>query len=102
MAYTDIHAAATDENHVLRKQTAVAIHKAAVDVVNEDAGTTNHSNRLTWARKVLGTGSGPTNEAAAWIWKVLENATIQAAPDTSSDNDVQFQVNSMVNDMANL
>lgn len=100
MAYTDIYAAATDDTHVLRKQTAVAMHKAAVDVVNESPGTANHSNRLTWARKVLDSPEGPVTEAGAWIWKVLENATIQADPLNAADNDVQFVVNGMVDTMA--
>ena len=102
MAYTDIYTAATDDTHVLRKQVSVAIHKAAVDVINEDSGTDNHANRITWARKVTSSNMSPVTEAERWIWKVLENATIQAAPTTSTDNDVQFVVNSIVNQMANV
>lgn len=101
MAYTDIYTAATDGTHVLRKQVAVAMHSAAVDVINEDEATENHSNRLVWARRVTQGNSGPLDMAERWIWKVLENATIQASPDTATDNDVQFVVNSIVNVMAN-
>jgi len=43
----------------------------------------------------------PVTEAERWIWSVLENATIQAAPTEATDNDVQFVVNSLVNTMAN-
>ena len=94
MAYVDIHAGATVPDHVLRKQTAVALHKAAVDVMNEDPATAEHSQRMAWARRVL---DDPEGWAAKVIWKVMENAAIQAAPTTSSDGDVQFVVNSMVN-----
>jgi len=100
MGYTDIYAAATTEESTLRQQVAVAIHKAAVDVVNESASTENHSDRLSWARKVLRSVEGPITESGAWVWKVLENATIQAAPTAASDNDVQFVINSLVNTMA--
>lgn len=101
MAYTDIYTAATDDTHVLRKQVAVALHKAAQDVVNEDPETANHGNRLAWARKVTQGADAPVTESARWIWAVLENATIQAAPTEATDNDVQFVVNSIVNTMAN-
>ena len=86
MAYTDIYTAATDETHILRKQVAVAMHTAAVAVINEDPGTTNHANRLVWARRTTQDNGGPESMAARWIWKGLENASIQA--------------NSMVNVMA--
>ena len=94
MAYTDIYAAATVADHVLRKQTAVALHKAAIDIINESPATDDHSQRMSWARKVM---ADPEGWAAKAIWKVLENVTIQAAPTEASDNDVQFAVNSIVN-----
>ena len=102
MAYVDIYAAATDSTGTLIKQVSVAMHKAAVDVTNEDPGAANHANRLRWAETTLASNSGPVNAAQRWIWKVLENATIQANPATATDSDCQFVVNSIVNDMANL
>jgi len=101
MAYSDIYTAATAADHVLRQQVSVAMHKAAVDIINEDPATENHANRLGWARKCTENADGPTSMAARWIWKILENATIQASPETATDNDVQFVVNSIVNTMAN-
>ena len=101
MAYSDIYTAATDDTHVLRKQIAVALHKAAQDVINESTETANHGNRLVWARKVTQGDSAPIVEAERWVWSVLENATIQAAPTEAADNDVQFVVNALVNVMAN-
>lgn len=102
MAYADIYAPATDATHSLRKQTAVAMFKAAVDIVAEDPGTPNHANRMWWARQVLDSNSGPVEMASRWIWKVLENATIQANPSAATDSDVQFVVNSIIDSMANI
>jgi hypothetical protein len=97
MAYADIYAAATASDHVLRKQVAVAIVKAAVDVMNESTATEDHSQRMTWARRAL---SDPLGWAEKAIWKVLENATIQSAPTEATDNDVQFVVNALVNTLS--
>lgn len=97
MAYIDIYAAATVADHVLRRQVAVACHKAAVDILNEDPETANHSQRMAWARRVI---ADPEGWAAKAIWKVLENAVIQAAPTGAIDSDVQFVVNSIVDYLA--
>lgn len=94
MNYAEIYVAATDENHVLRKQVAVALNKAAVDISNEGDVDVLHNDRITWAKRVF---LDPTAAAKKYIWKVLENETIAAAPGTSPDSDVQFVVNSFVN-----
>lgn len=96
MAYIDIYAAATDVTHSLRKQVAVALHKAAVDILNESAATEDHAQRMAWARRAL---ADPVGWAERSIWKVLENATIQAEPAAATDNDVQFVVNSIVSSL---
>jgi hypothetical protein len=100
MSYISIYDAATDEASTLRKQVAVALHKAAVDVSNEAEGTTNHSARLTWARKVLASGDAPVIEAGAWIWKVMANPTILADPANATDINVTNAVNGIINTMA--
>jgi hypothetical protein len=96
MAYIDIYTAATAVDSVLLKQVTVALFKAAVDIIGESAGTANHANRIVWAKKVTGSADTLKSEASRWIWKVLENTTIQAAPTTSPDNDIQFAVNSIL------
>lgn len=102
MAYPEIYVAATRTESALYRQMTVGVFKAAVDVTNESAGTVNHTNRIAWANSVLSqSGIGPEGQAERWIWKVLENATIQGDPSGASDNDVQFVVNALVNDMAN-
>jgi len=97
MAYSEIYTAATDANHILRQQVAVACSKAAADIFNEAASTENHNERIKWSRRVNET-TGPERAAASMIWKVLGNATIQAAPTTANDSDVQFVVNGLVED----
>jgi hypothetical protein len=100
MSYAAIYTAATDAEGPLRKQVAVAIHKAAVDVRGEDPQTANHTQRRAWSRLVLESPGGPARMAETMIWAVLENATIQAAPTTATDSDVQFVVNSLINTFA--
>lgn len=86
-----------------------ALHKAATDIINEDAGTANHTARLKWAAKwregKVGTSIG------LYCALILDNATLQGeitvtngipswASTTASDSDVQFVVNSLVNTFA--
>ena len=78
----------------------VAVKKAANDIRNEDVGTPNHAEREQWRRNVELITDGPQVWARKMIWRVLDNATIQAAPTTASDNDVQFVVNSLVDEFA--
>jgi hypothetical protein len=96
MAYVDIYTAATAADSVLLKQVTVGLFKSAVDILNEDAGTANHANRVVWARKATASSEALQAEAERWVWKVLENTTIQSAPTTSPDNDIQFAVNSIL------
>jgi hypothetical protein len=96
MAYTDIYSAATDDTHVLRKQLAVAIHQAAQKII-----TGTISGDMTWARKVSNTAEAPVTEASRWVWKLLENSTVQADPLNATDSDVQWSVeNEMLDVMA--
>ena len=94
MAYTDIYDQAVAAATSLKKKTAVALHKAAVDIINEDAGTALHTDRLTLANRIV---SDPVAWADKVIWKVMENATIAADPAAATDSDVQFVTNSMIN-----
>lgn len=105
MAYEDIYAAtgADPAKPRLIKQIAVAVSKAATDVLNEDDATAKHSDRLTWARRVKLSGGGvsaPVTMAESMVWEVLANATIQAAPSAATDSDVQFVVNSLIDKFA--
>jgi hypothetical protein len=94
-----------NNSHLLNR-VAAALAKAAEAVRNEAAATPNHAQRFTWAIDVL-LGSGPEAEASRAIWLVIQNTAIAdnyvAAPDTggvTSDGDVEFVVNSLVNILA--
>lgn len=93
MAYVDIYGAATVSDSTLRQKVAVGLYKAAIDVLNEAPETEDHSQRMAWARRVI---ADPLGWAAKAIWKVLENATIQADPTAATDSDVQFVCNALV------
>ena len=80
----------------LPKRVCAACWKAASDVLNEDAGTTNHANRVVWAKAVLQENVGGTMVKRLTV-DCAQNASIAAAAEAATDNDIQFVVNSRVN-----
>ncbi len=82
MAYIDIYAAATDADHILRKQAAVAMHHQALVVLAEASSVTDHQQRVALAQRVL---KNPVVAAEMAIWRVLTNPTIAGAPTTAGD-----------------
>ena len=93
MSYTAIYDSAVVADSTLRKKIAVALHKAATNIANEDPQTANNSQRVAWARRVF---ADPVGWAEKTVWTVMQNATIAADPTTATDNDVQFVVNSNI------
>lgn len=86
------------EGSDLRARVAAACAKASNDVLNEDAGTANHANRLVWARTTL---MDIDAMATRMFWAVISNATIAAAGNAATDNDIQWVVNSWIDSFAN-
>lgn len=84
----------------LQQRFYAARLRAAWDVRNEAPATANHAARLVWANKVLNDyqGSGSFYEYSTF----LANATIQAAGNAATDNDILFVVNSFVNDWSDV
>jgi len=74
-----------------------SLAKASYDVLNESSGTTNHTNRLAWAKATL---KDPESVMSTMIWLVLQNATIISDGTTFVENDIQFVVNSYVDLLA--
>lgn len=74
--------------------------KAAWAIRNEDAGTTNHANRIVWANGILASKQGMVDAATEMFLYFLSNATIQTNGDASTDNDIEFVVNSLVDTLA--
>ena len=89
MGFASTYDVAVNADHVFRKQVAGALHSIAVNIINEDPQTENHSARLTWARAVTATADGPVTEAAKWIWLMLTNATFATNPETADDGAVK-------------
>lgn len=95
MSYATIYIAANGGEFQGRCQ--VAVWKAAQDIAAESPGVENHQERIDWATRVLQDRPNITPRQLAM--QVLRNATIAAAPDSASDSDIQFQVNSVVDDL---
>jgi len=100
MAYVDEYALFSDTTNDLHKKVARAIDVAARDVINEDPGTANHAARYKWACSVRLSVDNITTEAHKYILSVLDNATVAAAGNAATDNDVQFVINGLVDTMA--
>lgn len=81
----------------LLERVAGACLVAAGQIRNEDPGTSNHANRMIWVAAVQ---ADALTCAKNMIARVLENATIAAAPEAATDNDIQFVVNSLINEYA--
>lgn len=81
----------------LKNRVASAIAKAAQDVLNEDPGTTNHANRVIWANSAL---LDARSVAERMMWGVVGNATIQTSGEASTDNDIQFVINGLIDTFA--
>lgn len=77
----------------IKGRVYAAIAKAARDIENEDPGTTNHAERLLWAKD---TRSDIDKWVDTMMWDVVSNSTIQTAGETCTDNDLQFVINSNI------
>ena len=100
MAYVDEYALFVDTTNDLHKKVARAVDVAARAVVNEDPGTANHSIRIVWAKWMRADPDRVVGEAHRAMLHVLDNATVAAAGNTATDNDVQFVVNGLVDTLA--
>lgn len=72
---------------------------AAAAIINEDAGTANHANRLLWAKKVF---QDPVGQGTLMLRAVLAlNSTATTAQITgAADATIQSAVNTAVNVVA--
>jgi hypothetical protein len=95
MALIDIYNAAN--NATFQGRCLVAAWTAAQAIVNESPDTPGHVNRLDWATRVLQDRANITPRQLAV--QVLRNPTIAQSPDTATDGDLQFQVNSVLPDI---
>jgi len=80
-------------------QMTVAVHVAAVAVLNESGATQNHAERLAWARKTV---SAPEQMARAMALAVLADPNIESAYPDATDEQVQIAVNGLIDLFLNL
>lgn len=79
---------AAQENDGLRQKVRIACVIAAEVVRTEATGTTNHANRLIWARSVL---QSPERAGDAMIWAVLAQQSSQSINTILNATDAQIQ-----------
>ena len=102
MALVDIYNCWAGQSGLLKAKFIAACLKAAYAISNEDPGTSNHANRVTWAGIILN-GTVSEVEASAMQhlrYAIASNATLQTVGDAATDNDVEFIVNSQINTFA--
>lgn len=92
MAYADIFKAVNDP--LFQGRCMVAMWKAAQDVSNESKDVDGHQARKDWSMRVLQNNANITPEQLSM--QVLRNATIAAGPAAASDDDIQYQVNTIL------
>jgi hypothetical protein len=71
--------------------------QAAWDITNESPNETNHAQRAAWAEKIIETYEGDLDKE---FRRFLANPTIQASGDLSTDGDIQYVVNTLVDTFA--
>lgn len=98
MAYADIYNAANDE--MFQGRCQVAMWKAAQDILSEDPQSDNHSQRFDWATAVLRNTARISKIQLAM--QILKNSTIASSPGSASDGDIQFQANSVIDDLISI
>jgi hypothetical protein len=81
----------------LKQRVEAARIKAAWNVVNEAPETANHTARKAWAESVIADSKATLGNEYIWF---CSNATIQADPDGSTDDDVDYVVASFLNQWA--
>ena len=90
---------ALTENGTFQRRLQMAMWIAAVDVLNEAAGTVNHAARKTWANKAL-KGPQDSDILRRVSIRCSANSAIGAAGEQATDSDIQFVVNYLVDELA--
>lgn len=94
MASNEMRAVA--ENKTFQFRVRYFLEKAAIAVMAELLNTAGHTERVVYAKEVLG---GSADYYSATI-AVLTNSTVAAAGKATTDNDLEFTVNSMFSHFA--
>ena len=82
-------------NSDLRNRVAVALIIAAETVRGEDGGTTNHANRLIWAKQVFEGGLAQANQMLAAVLAANASSTVSQIT-SATDAAIQTNVDAVV------
>lgn len=80
----------------LRQQIKMAIAKSALTITNEAPATTNHAQRLAWAKAALGNLDGEVGRVMWYVLAANAGATVGQITG-ASDATVQTAVDQAVN-----
>ena len=100
MGYVEDYDLLYDTENDLHKKVTRALDVAARDILSEDPTTPNHDVRMRWAEDLRTHPDKIPPVAHEIMPRVLDNPTIAADGNLAKDQDVQFQVNSIVTAMA--
>lgn len=89
MGFKEQYALTLNSNFIM--QVMMAVIKSAIAVANEDPATPGHAQRAHYAQAAL---ANPESVARCMALGVASNPVISAE---SSDNDIEFTVNSIFN-----
>ena len=84
-------------NPELRQRFAAGRIKSAWYIVNEDAQTPLHAERLAWANKIIETYEADLDIEYRWL---CSNVTIQASPEAATDSDIEYVIAVFINQWA--
>ena len=98
--YSELYDIATNNNGSLLNRITTACVIAAEAIRVESGATTNHANRLLWAKFVL---QQPRMQAEKMIWAILaQNASATVAQiNAATDATIQTAVGNAVDVLAN-
>jgi hypothetical protein len=75
--------------------------KSAGAIKAESGATSNHANRVTWANSVIATQQGCEDRARQIMFAAFaNNATLQQAGETATDNDIDYLVAAFIDTFA--
>ena len=83
-------------NHDLQQRVAVAIVIAADTIRAEDVATTNHANRMIWAKGAFGNAKGLAPDVLMALLAANKDANV-AAIEGATDAAIQTAVDNVVN-----
>jgi len=87
------------ESKGAQKRVEYFMKKAAIAIIGESGSTEGHAERVTYAKTVLG-GNADVRGYAVGVSTNSTIATTITGGSDPSDNDLEFTVNSMINDFA--